>query len=100
MKNKIFKYKLAVVLAMLFLLSIPKTGYSNVGKLASGTVKTVSSVFYIPTEILRDSQQVMFPFGIVTGTVKGAFKTVGGLLSGALDLACGAAPYAKYLVFL
>ncbi len=88
------------MLILAVLTGIPKVGHSNVNKLLSGTAKTMSSVFYIPGEILRDSQQVMFPFGIVTGTVKGAFKTVGGVLSGALDLACGAAPYAKYLVFL
>ena len=73
---------------------------NSVDYLASGLIKAVSSVFYIPIEMIKDSGQILFPFGLVTGAVKGSVKTVGGLLGGAFDIARGAAPYAKYLVFL
>jgi len=73
---------------------------SSVDYLTRGVVKTVTSVFYIPMEMIKDSTQILFPFGLVTGAVKGSIKTVGGLLGGAVDIARGAAPFAKYLVLL
>jgi len=73
---------------------------SSAGYLMRGTAKTFLSAFEIPRTMLQHSQQVMFPFGLVTGTVVGAARTVTGTLSGVFDLARGAAPYAKYAIFL
>lgn len=59
----------------------------------------IGSVFQIPKAILTHSAQQPFPLGVLTGTVDGSFRTIGGLLTGALETASGAAPYAKYMVF-
>lgn len=71
----------------------------NAGKILRGTVKTVGAAFQIPVAMMQDSSRVMFPFGLLTGAIRGGVKTVTGTLSGALDIAQGAAPYAKYAVF-
>jgi hypothetical protein len=67
--------------------------------LIQGTAKTLLSAFEIPRTMLQHSQQMMFPFGLVTGSVVGAARTVTGTLSGVFDLARGAAPFAKYAIF-
>lgn len=65
-----------------------------------GTVKTLGAVLSIPHSMLVHSTKTMFPFGLVTGAVAGSFRAIGGTMSGAFDLARGAAPYAKYMVFV
>jgi len=69
------------------------------GTLARGVGRIVYSLFEIPRSVVAHSQQVVFPFGIVTGTVDGAVRMVGGTLAGTVETAAGAAPYAKYLIF-
>ena len=69
------------------------------GYLVRGVGKTLFSVVEIPKSIVEDSKKMVFPVGIVTGTVKGAFRTVVGTLGGVLDMAYGAMPYAKYALF-
>ncbi len=71
----------------------------NASKILRGTVKTVGAAFQVPMAMMQDSSRVMFPFGILTGAIRGSIKTVAGTLNGALDIAQGAAPYAKYAVF-
>ncbi len=73
---------------------------SSAGYLIQGTAKTLLSVFEIPRTMLQHSQNVIFPVGLVTGSMVGAVRTVTGTLSGVFDLARGAAPYAKYAIFL
>jgi hypothetical protein len=63
---------------------------------ARGASKLVGSIFAIPKAMLQDSGRVMFPFGLVTGAVRGTVQTVGGVVSGVADVARGGAPYAKY----
>ncbi|MCB9799372.1 MAG: hypothetical protein H6757_01260 [Candidatus Omnitrophica bacterium] len=69
---------------------------SSESHMITGLARTVSSVFEIPKTIVRHSQTVVFPVSIVTGTVEGAFRTVGGVLGGVVETASGALPYAKY----
>jgi len=71
----------------------------DIGIVAGGASKVIGGVFALPTEILKGGFQ-SFPFGLVTGTVKGTVKTLGGVLGGTLQMAKGAAPYAKYAVFV
>ena len=68
----------------------------NSALILRGVTKVVGATFQIPAAMLQDSTQVMFPFGILTGAVRGSFRSVAGLLSGALDIAKGGGPYAKY----
>lgn len=66
--------------------------------LLRGVGKTVGAVFQVPAQILMGSTHA-FPLGLVGGAVAGTAKAVGGTISGAVDMARGAAPYAKYAVF-
>lgn len=61
-----------------------------------GVGKIVGSVFAIPKAMFQDSGHVVFPFGLVTGAIRGTVQTVAGVVSGAVDVARGGAPYAKY----
>ena len=89
-----------VLLLVLSVLLIPSLGYAEMGEdvsyAARGASKLVGSVFAIPKAMLQDSGRVMFPFGLVTGAIRGTFQTVTGVVSGTVDVARGAAPYAKY----
>ncbi len=90
---------LALLLVASFLL-MPCAAYADVGTdvsyAARGASKLVGSMFAIPKAMIQDTGRVMFPFGLVTGAVRGTFQTVTGVVSGAVDLARGGAPYAKY----
>lgn len=74
--------------------------YAEVGQdvsyAARGAGKIVGGVFAIPKAMLQDSGRVMFPFGLITGAVRGTFQTVTGVVGGVVDVARGGAPYAKY----
>lgn len=97
MKNKM------ILLFLLFFLGeflAPSLGYADAGTdvsyAARGAGKLVGSVFAIPKAMLQDSTRVLFPFGIVTGAIRGTVQTVKGVVSGTADIARGGAPYAKY----
>jgi len=89
-----------VLLLVLGVLLIPSLGYAEVGEdisyAARGTGKILGGVFAIPKAMVQDSGRVMFPFGLLTGAIRGTFQTVTGVVGGALDVARGGAPYAKY----
>lgn len=70
----------------------------DVAYASRGAGKMISGVFAVPQCMLQDSTRVMFPFGLVTGAIRGVAKTVGNVVSGAVDMARGASPYAKYAV--
>ncbi|MBN1687717.1 MAG: hypothetical protein JW893_01305 [Candidatus Omnitrophica bacterium] len=95
--------KKAVILLFLFvfLLGAPmtKSVYADNGLIVRGVARTLLSVVEIPKAIISHSQRVIFPVGIVTGALEGTFRTVMGTLAGTLDIAQGAAPYAKYMLF-
>ena len=71
----------------------------DIGNVASGTGKLLTGAFALPTEIIKGGVS-SFPFGIITGAIRGAFKTVGYVVSGTADVAKGAAPYAKYAALI
>ncbi len=70
------------------------------GYIIRGVGRTLFSTVEIPKAMIQDSSQIMFPLGLVTGVIKGTFKTVAGTLMGVGDIAYGALPYAKYMIFL
>lgn len=61
-----------------------------------GGARILGSAFAIPKAMIQDSGRILFPFGIVTGALRGTVQTVGGIVGGAVDIARGGAPYAKY----
>jgi hypothetical protein len=89
-----------VLVFVLGVLLMPSLGYAEMGEdisyAARGAGKIVGGVFAIPKAMLQDSGRVMFPFGLVTGAIRGTFQTVTGVVGGAVDVARGGAPYAKY----
>lgn len=99
MMMKKIKTFLAVLLVLGVILT-PSSGYADVGTdvsyAARGASKIVGGMFAIPKAMLQDSGRVMFPFGLVTGAVRGTVQTVTGVVSGVVDVARGGAPYAKY----
>lgn len=64
-----------------------------------GVARTIFSVLEIPKDMIVNSPKA-FPLGLIGGTLAGTMKAVTGTVVGAVDIARGAAPYAKYLVFL
>ena len=68
----------------------------NISYAARGAGKIFGSMFAIPKAMIQDSGHVLFPFGLVTGAVRGTVQTVTGVVGGTVDVARGAAPYAKY----
>ena len=95
MKKRLW-FPLFLILA---LTSFSVSAYADVGLIFRGVGRTFISIFEIPRTILEHSTQVIFPFGIVTGALSGTIRTVMGTLGGIADIATGAAPYAKYMVF-
>ena len=81
--------------------SIPAEAHAqnNIGLIARGVSKILGAAFQVPAHMLAGSTRY-FPFGLLTGAMSGTFHTLGGVLGGGFDVARGAAPYAKYLVFL
>lgn len=73
---------------------------SNQGYIVRGTARTLASTMEIPRTMLEHSAALPFPLGIATGALAGSFRTVLGVVAGAADIARGAAPYAKYAIFL
>ena len=91
--------KLKTFLALLLFLGVSLASfpvYADTGEdiayATRGAGKIVGGVFAIPRAMLQDSGRVMFPFGLVTGAIRGTVQTV----TGVVDVARGGAPYAKY----
>ena len=87
-----------------FLLNADGAAYATTGNdvyfVFRGAARTLFSSVEIPRTIIENPGKVPFPLNLVTGTIAGTFKTITGTLMGAVDIARGAAPYAKYLIFL
>ncbi|MDD5218184.1 MAG: hypothetical protein PHS88_08795 [Candidatus Omnitrophica bacterium] len=73
---------------------------SSEAMIVEGLGRTFGSVFELPKALLGSVMGGGFPFSLVTGVLSGTYRTVVGTLGGALETAQGAAPYAKYAVFL
>lgn len=88
-----------MLLMLMFLAPRPAFAGGNIGLALRGVFKTVGAAFQVPVGVLSNSTTA-FPFGMVFGAVEGTVKAVSGTVSGAWDIARGAGPYAKYLIFL
>ena len=77
---------------------VPDARADSMGLLFRGVAKIVSAVFQVPASMLKGSTQ-SFPLGLITGAIGGTAKTLMGAVSGSMDIARGAAPYAKYALF-
>lgn len=86
-----------LLIFVLFLLPAapPAARADDIGLIFRGVAKTLFSVLQIPGDMIKGSTHV-FPLGLIVGAATGTMKAVMGTLSGAADIARGAAPYAKY----
>lgn len=91
----LFSCILAVIVSGMF----PSDLWANEQLILRGTAKTLLSVFQLPGTMLQSSMD-SFPLGLISGAVQGSVNAVMGTLSGVVDIARGAAPYAKYAIFL
>ncbi len=87
------------LLILMLLAPQPAFAGGDIGLALRGVFKTVGAAFQVPMGVLSNSTTA-FPFGMVVGAVGGTMKAVSGTVSGAWDIARGAGPYAKYLIFL
>ncbi len=97
--KKIFHF--TVFSALLFLIFIHQTppAYADgLSLIARGVARTLFSVFELPRTMLSTAL-VAPPFGLLLGTLEGTIRATAGTLIGAVDIARGAAPYAKYAIF-
>ncbi|MFA6600865.1 MAG: hypothetical protein WC352_00465 [Candidatus Omnitrophota bacterium] len=78
--------------------AFPTPAYASAGQILHGFGKTVFSVFQLPMTMARHVQTVTFPISLISGPVAGTYRAVTGTAAGALEMAVGAAPYAKYAV--
>lgn len=94
--------KIRVFLALWLLCGLvacPQAHAGGIPLIMRGAGRTFFSVFQIPKDMITYAPKA-FPVGLVAGTVTGTMKAVAGTVVGAFDMARGAAPYAKYLIFL
>jgi hypothetical protein len=91
---------LVVALAFLFILAVfVPCARADSATIMQGFSQTLGAVVQLPKAMVQHSVSDPFPLGLVTGAVSGTFQTVSGVVSGAMRMAAGAAPYAKYLIF-
>ena len=91
-------FSLVFLIAAVLLFAGPSS-YADSGEdiayASRGAGKILGGLFALPVAMLQGAGR-SFPFGLVTGAVQGTFQTVSGVVGGAVDVARGAAPYAKY----
>lgn len=95
---ELMKKRLLLFLVLVFLGSslLPKSAHADgIPLIARGIGRTLFSVLQLPKDMIQNGGQA-FPLGLVTGAISGTMKAVAGTLVGAVDIARGAAPYAKY----
>jgi len=95
-KTKTFFVFLLVFGAFLAPPPLSASDGENIAYATRGAGKIFSSMFAIPKAMLQDTGRVLFPFGLVTGAIRGSVQTVTGVVGGVADVARGGAPYAKY----
>lgn len=88
-----------MTIAFLLAQSISPAAQADPATIIQGASKTIGSVIQLPKAILQHAVSDPFPFGVVSGAVAGTYQTVADVLSGTVQMAVGAAPYAKYLIF-
>lgn len=95
-KSKTFLVLLLVLGVMLTSSPVFAEVGQDISYAARGVSKIVGGTFAIPKAMLQDSGRMLFPFGLVTGAIRGTVQTVTGVVGGVVDVARGGAPYAKY----
>ena len=72
----------------------------NFYHISKGFQQVLTAGFQIPGYMIQKTLSGPIGVGTVDGALSGTYHAVSALSSGALEMAQGAAPYAKYLVFM
>ena len=72
----------------------------NFGHISAGFTRVLGAGFQIPGYMIHKTLSGPIGLGTVDGVLSGTYHAVRELSVGALQMAQGAAPYAKYLAFL
>ncbi len=91
-------FRLLAFFFFLLWLSAPLQAGTSEALLMRGTGKALGAAMSIPAGMMAGAARGGFPFGMIGGILQGTFSAVGNVVSGAFDLARGAAPYAKYAI--
>lgn len=92
------------ILVSLLILFTPDTSLAtnddkNFSYISRGFFRILTAAFQIPQYLVHKTLSEPLGVGTVDGALTGAYYAVRELAGGALDIARGVAPYAKYLVF-
>jgi len=98
--SKPFKPFVIILFFLGIVLYSPYVYAGGIGLVFQGVARIVGSVLQVPIHLVSRTAQDPFPIGLVTGTLEGAFYLLAEAVAGTGQIAAGAAPYAKYLVFL
>ena len=85
------------LLCLILFIGMAKTVFAeDTGLFARGAIEIIVAPLEIPRQIILDSTQHVFPFGILTGVLSGSVKAVSRTFCGVKAMARSGAPYAKY----
>lgn len=103
MKQKRAFWILGFILEIIFLI-LPGRLYAgdvqNINYLERGFFRIFTAAFQLPIYLIQKTLNGPPIVGTIDGVLTGTFYTISSVTGGAFDLARGAIPYAKYLVFL
>ena len=72
----------------------------NINYVERGFSRILTAAFQLPIYLVQKTLNGPPLLGTVDGALTGTFYTISSVTGGAFDIARGAAPYAKYLIFL
>ena len=102
MKQKQAFWVLGIVLGIIFLGS-PADLYAddvqNINYIERGFSRILTAAFQLPIYLVQKTLSGPPLVGTLDGAVTGAFYTVSSVTGGVFDIARGAVPYGKYLIF-
>ena len=103
MKQKRAFWVLGFILGIFFFgspSSVCADDVQNINYLERGFFRIFTAAFQLPIYLIQKTLNGPPIVGTVDGALSGTFYTVSSVVGGTFDLARGAAPYAKYLIFL
>ena len=103
MKQKKIFPALSLLACALFFTLLPNLyadDVQNISYIERGFFRIFTAAFQLPRYLIHKTLTEPPLVGTLDGAVTGAFYTVSYVIGGAFDIARGAVPYAKYLVFL
>lgn len=102
MKQKEGLVVLGIIVGIIFFASPPNLyadDVQNINYVERGFLRILTAAFQLPIYLVQKTLAGPPIVGTVDGALTGAFYTISSVTGGAFDIARGAVPYAKYLIF-